>query len=421
MKKILLLVWLFLAAVAVHAFRLASDTGLTPLMEACRDGNLEQVDSLIRQDANVNAVSQFYQRNALMYAVQSKKQAVEITTLLLQRGADPNQIDRWGNTALLLALPSPYDQYDLPTVKKILALLLQSGANVKAANDEGRTPCGAAATIADTATIQMLLDHGADLQHLDRNGKNLLYYALENRHRQTEIVGFLLQHGADPNQPDILSRINNSPTAKLLLRAGLQGKNNQRKINYCLSNHEIVKNATILDGWAQWADPEVMAMILKQGYVITENTLALAVTNKTSPTTLDFLLEQYPDQLSPEQQLQYYAAAGRTEPVKQILRQTSLSPQQVSRSLYRLCRELTPSVEIAAALLQKSADPNWTDDDGNTALLLQMRDARSPEIVQLLLKHGADPQSARSHYAAASPEMQKMLKQASITQGQLQL
>jgi len=50
-----------------------------------------------------------------------------------------------------------------------------------------------------------------------------------------------------------------------------------------------------------------------------------------------------------------------------------------------------------------------------------MRDARSPEIVQLLLKHGADPQSARSHYAAASPEMQKMLKQASITQGQLQL
>ena len=50
-------------------------------------------------------------------------------------------------------------------------------------------------------------------------------------------------------------------------------------------------------------------------------------------------------------------------------------------------------------MLERGANPNLQDEEGRSAL---MRSTSLPEVVRLLLKHGADPH-LRSRNAAAGP------------------
>lgn len=78
---------------------------------------------------------------------------------LLERGADPNYGDHAGFPSLIATLSS-----DRPDRYEVLALLLSAGADVQQRGHNDYTPLHYAAILEDIRAMEILLDHGADLE-----------------------------------------------------------------------------------------------------------------------------------------------------------------------------------------------------------------------------------------------------------------
>lgn len=87
------------------------------------------------------------------------------------------------------------------------ACLLDMGADIELRNARGRTPLLSAAWGLDSGTsmeyrrrtFELLLARGADIQAADEEGKTVLHYTLEAARVAPEFVRVVLEHGADPN------------------------------------------------------------------------------------------------------------------------------------------------------------------------------------------------------------------------------
>jgi ankyrin repeat protein len=91
---------------------------------------------------------------------------IEIAALLIEQGADADETDHFGNTALHLALAYP----------DLMKLLLESGANVNAKNAMGNTPLHLA--VKDRRAVEILLAAGADVNARNGLDKTPLHYAM---------------------------------------------------------------------------------------------------------------------------------------------------------------------------------------------------------------------------------------------------
>jgi cytohesin len=108
----------------------------------------------------------------------------------LRRGADPNAVDAEnGQTAL----------FDAVKNRRLLALLLEAGANPNVANHKGETPLTYCADWGRLDEAECLLDHGADpnFRAGDDEPWPALHYAAHWGH--LEVVKLLLSAGADPD------------------------------------------------------------------------------------------------------------------------------------------------------------------------------------------------------------------------------
>jgi ankyrin repeat protein len=158
----------FTAAVAADpgAATLKGADGSTPLMYAALYRDADAVRLLLERGADPNARNDAG-ATALMWAVEDEA----ATKLLLDHGADANAISDVGRTPLMHAAGR---HGAAPIVK----LLLEHGANPspKAARlNRDTTPLVEAASAGDPATIQLLLDHRADIS---TSGSVALAFAL---------------------------------------------------------------------------------------------------------------------------------------------------------------------------------------------------------------------------------------------------
>jgi ankyrin repeat protein len=183
--------------------------GETPLMAASRSGNPDVVTQLIDKRANVNARGPRGQ-TALMWAV--AEEHPDVVKVLLARGADIHArsevwsevmaapphgkpeynrlIPHGGDTALLFAARVG----DLASAK----LLLAAGANVNDADAWGVSAMVLAAHSGFTEMVELLLDKGADA-NAEGPGFTALHEAIMRRDEQ--MVNALLAHGANANTP----------------------------------------------------------------------------------------------------------------------------------------------------------------------------------------------------------------------------
>jgi ankyrin repeat protein len=175
--------------------------GLTALLFAARQGEMDAVKALLDAKADINAVDSDG-NNALTLAILNTH--YDLTQLLIDRGADPNIAAKNGRTALYSAVemhdvdwsPRPaHKEIDKTTSMDIIHALLDHKANVNAqltapapiekhAQDmgdktmgAGTTPFTRAARSADTELMHLLLDKGADPKLVGKDNQTALMVA----------------------------------------------------------------------------------------------------------------------------------------------------------------------------------------------------------------------------------------------------
>lgn len=132
---------------------------------------------------------------------------------------DPNERDRFANTALGCAIPRGRTD--------AVAALLAAGADpdvVSGAGEFADLPIELAHQRSQGATLTALLDHGADPDRFTEGQRPLLLLAAEAR--DDDLVATLLDHGADPTTQDstppleVASGPGTDRSVELLLAAG---------------------------------------------------------------------------------------------------------------------------------------------------------------------------------------------------------
>ncbi len=121
------------------------------LRRAIRKGQLEEVERLLADGADVNAAKGRYESTPLMLA--AVRGDVRVLRLLLDDGADVNARDSDGWTALMGATVEGH----LETV----ILLLDSGSNVDATNRKGDTALKMASAMNHSAIAKVFRERGA--------------------------------------------------------------------------------------------------------------------------------------------------------------------------------------------------------------------------------------------------------------------
>jgi ankyrin len=214
--------------------------GMTALLYAARDGRVEEAGLLVAAGADIE-VAEANQIRPLLMAVLNNH--LDIARLLLAKGANPNADDFWGRSPLWAAVDyrnldmnnrdqdSPTDNgVDRGPILDFINVLIASGANVNARTREvppsrrwlyalgdvswvdftGQTPFLRAALSADTATMRLLLAHGADPNLATPAGTTPLMAAAgvnwavaqtytESKAAQLQAVALCVELGADVN------------------------------------------------------------------------------------------------------------------------------------------------------------------------------------------------------------------------------
>ncbi len=222
--------------------------GLTALVFAAREGDIESARALLDAGANVNQVTE-YGWTPLLTAVNNRN--YRLASMLLDRGADPNLANKGGWTPLYLATDNrnieggdyPVPKPDLDHLE-IITKLLDKGANpntpVKENTltrtiftmqwfwEDGATPFIRAAQSSDTELMTLLLKYKADPKATTANGDNALTASAgigwvegvtyeRSAKANLEAMRMLLDLGLDPNHANVEGR-----TA--LMGAALKGR-----------------------------------------------------------------------------------------------------------------------------------------------------------------------------------------------------
>lgn len=162
------------------------------LVDLAMYGNLKQVQQLIADGVDVNAIAAC-NRTALSLAIQGGK--IPVIQALLDAGADPNLPDETDDG---LAAASPLMQaastFFATNRGDMVRLLIQSGANLNQQDSEGRTALMHALGYSDMDVIETLIKAGVDLDIQDNEGNTALMQV--ELSKSTKLVDLLKQAGA---------------------------------------------------------------------------------------------------------------------------------------------------------------------------------------------------------------------------------
>jgi ankyrin repeat protein len=276
---------------------LAAAAENTELLTAIRQGDLAAVKTSLAHGADVNA-RDAKGATALMYAAIYGD--LECVNLLLDKGADPNSSNDLGINPLMWAAS------DLGKVRTLIV----HGAGVNARSNYGYTALSvAAASPGNLPTVLLLLNKGADVKAVDKDGVGALWLACARG--DSQIVEELLRRGADPNEKHLrltetalmwASKLNRPASVQALLKAGADV--NQRsaiRVPAQSGQQEVGLTSALL--WAAPRnDPETVKLLLNahadpnavdmRGFT----PLMLAVTSEDqNPVTVQMLLEKTVD------------------------------------------------------------------------------------------------------------------------------
>jgi ankyrin repeat protein len=176
-------------AFAKHVHK--DDPRLTPLMNAARQNNLARVRTLLTNGVDVKAKT-VDGETALYEAIERldlKADNLPVVDALLNAGADPNETETYGLSALIISLTREYAN------PAVTMRLLQAGASVPRDCGEGDSLVSLATQESSLEVMRALIERGAPV-NCSYRGASALFLAAING--QTDRVQLLLQSGANP-------------------------------------------------------------------------------------------------------------------------------------------------------------------------------------------------------------------------------
>jgi uncharacterized protein len=240
--------------------------GLTPLLFAARDGKVESAKALLESGADPNLVDPD-RHTPLIVALMNGH--VDVAATLIRGGADVNMEDKVGQTALYAAVdlhtapasnrPAPRETDDTISSLELIGMILDKGGRVDAALRAqlpyrtkldrggdgvlgiGTTPLIRAAKSADVPVIKLLLERGANAKAATRNGISAVLMAANVAAREEDMTG------RNKTQKEIIESI------KLLQAAGADLRVSD------------TQGRTALHGAALWGFTDVVRFLHQNG------------------------------------------------------------------------------------------------------------------------------------------------------------
>jgi ankyrin repeat protein len=347
--------------------------GLTALINAAAYGDADVVRALLAAGANINDVDR-EGRTALMYTMErSSDSGVEIMRILIAAGANLRATDITGRTAML-----HLSQYSR-SVSDRFKVLIAAGANVNTPDYNGQTPLMMVSGWYTEPQVRTLLDAGASINAKDKDGKTALLYAVsQNYATPAAVTKTLIAAGANVNEatangqtPLMLAakQRDSLETIQALLKHGAaidpKDKQGQNALMYAVSGNR--------DSTPDSISAAVKALIAAKAEVnnfdVTGLTPLMLAAKTRDLTAIQLLLN---------------AGAKATINAKDKTGQTAL--------LYATADYYGSAPEIVKALVAAGADVNVADGRSQTPLILASfgHYDSSPETVKTLIAAGAN-------------------------------
>lgn len=302
-------------------------------------------------------------RGALAMAAESG--AANSVTVLLERGAQPNQADEFGITPLMLAVRS--------ADAAALNALLSAQAAVNAVDKAGNSALMHAASAGNERAVQRLLQAGADFSLANRQGWSVLDWAV---HTDSPAIAQLLRQRGLSTRRNV-QRIAGSPAIPLLRAAA--------------PAVDLYRGVSDLQVAASRSTPALLKEVIRSGREADRATMmpegvlfAAAVTG--SPATIEAALAAGagPATAPARDPLSWLVMRGEPDAVATLLAQSKGIAEKRSESL--LAAVNARRAPIVRMLLDRGADTEVRDAAGRTPLMLAAA-AGQADIAGLLLSH----------------------------------
>ena len=292
-----------------------------------------------------------------------------MVTLLLEKGADVNVQNKYGETALHHAAQEGH--------ASVVAVLLEKGAAIDARNQDGLTALHKAALSDHASIVELLIEKGAAIDaRTQEGGATALHVAAWEGHES--VVALLLEQGARPVQSELLDEAFASFLTDKIVSGAL--------------DVELVKHIDAL--LKSGANPNVTFETGNRDRGAVDDMTPLRLSVVHGHTDLVRLLLQAGAEANTQDKdgmtaLHLAADEGYTSIVALLLEkgvEVNTQAKDGRTALHLAAQKGRAS--IVALLLEKGVEVNTQAKDGATALHLAAQKGRA-SIVALLLEKGA--------------------------------
>ena len=358
----------------------------------------KDIKAIIDHFADINAINKNKQ-TAIMLACE--KGDVHAINVLLKNRADLNIANADGDTCLHVVARRDHS-------KDVIHSMIKHGANVNAKNKFNETPLMKANKNGYIDVTKELLNAGADHKLLDGFGDTWIHRAIDGGYRQ-ELIRTMIDHGADVNAM-------NKHNETAFMTACKKGNVDAIKLLFSVGTNPNIKNDdgqtwihhTVIGNWSR----EVLQVVMSHGGDVNattkDNITALMLASRTGNVdTINVLLAAGADPNITD-------AGGYTclhdavdvgcnkETLKAIIDHGANINAANKKGVTPLMQAFqVGNINAISVLLDAEADLNIIDQDGDTCLHRAVRARCSKEILQSVIRCGANVNAANKSSVTA--------------------
>ncbi|AHC14964.1 ankyrin repeat domain-containing protein [Salinispira pacifica] len=338
----------------------------TPEARAVRRGDIEDLEKFLAKGGDVNEPQRDGRTLLHVAAEYGQSESLEF---LLANGAEPDPRDPGGITPFYLTMA--IGRVDMGRS------LLEAGADLRTETSELRTPLFPAAAGGHAEAVEFLLDFGLDPDHRDAQGRNPLHMLGKNS--LTGIAGTLIAEGAD-----VTARSSSGSELPVHTAASAGA-------------YELVEL------YVRASSPEILSAEDSHGDRPLHRAMNSSINSRSSLNTMDSILSLGADPAVPdgEDRLPVRIAVEELDSrhLQLLLGYGASLPRYVRDGRPGKSAQRTGLLHIAARrgtddtgriLLERGTDPDLIDDDGDTALMISVREEKW-DFFQLLIQYNANP------------------------------